>query len=366
MIPESSALSNVGTLAGRGDRKPSGAAVYSLALVMAPETTPTISLVDVQSRRPSVQLSLSRVGVTGVEKVIRIKQNGNEQLFSARFECVVELGPNQKGAHMSRFEEVVNEAIGQVVLNETTFKVETLAEHIAQLVRERQGARRAEVTVEARFPEHKPAPISGVQTQELYTLHGSAICTDIGTRRLIGVTAQGMTACPCAQELIAASARTRLADEGFDESDIERILEAVPVATHNQRGLGTLHIGCTELCDDEIDAGQLLEIVEQSMSSEIYELMKRSDEAHVVEKAHRRPRFVEDCVREMIAGVVDTFGALDDRAFVSARQVNLETIHQHNVVAERFGTLGEIREELRTGESSAVHTSRRAWLDATP
>ncbi len=366
MIPESSALSNVGTLAGRGDRKPSGAAVYSLALVMAPETTPTISLVDVQSRRPSVQLSLSRVGVTDVEKVIRIKQNGNEQLFSARFECVVELGPNQKGAHMSRFEEVVNEAIGQVVLNETTFKVETLAEHIAQLVRERQGARRAEVTVEARFPEHKPAPISGVQTQELYTLHGSAICTDIGTRRLIGVTAQGMTACPCAQELIAASARTKLADEGFDESDIERILEAVPVATHNQRGLGTLHIGCTELCDDEIDAGQLLEIVEQSMSSEIYELMKRSDEAHVVEKAHRRPRFVEDCVREMIAGVVDTFGALDDRAFVSARQVNLETIHQHNVVAERFGTLGEIREELRTGESSAVHTSRRAWLDATP
>ena len=366
MIPESSALSNVGTLAGRGDRKPSGAAVYSLAVVMARETTPTISLVDVQSRRPSVQLSLSRVGVTDVEKVIRIKQNGNEQLFSARFECVVELGPNQKGAHMSRFEEVVNEAIGQVVLNETTFKVETLAEHIAQLVRERQGARRAEVTVEARFPEHKPAPISGVQTQELYTLHGSAICTDIGTRRLIGVTAQGMTACPCAQELVAASARTKLADEGFDESDIERILEAVPVATHNQRGLGTLHIGCTELCDDEIDAGQLLAIVEQSMSSEIYELMKRSDEAHVVEKAHRRPRFVEDCVREMIAGVVDTFGALDDRAFVSARQVNLETIHQHNVVAERFGTLGEIREELRTGESSAVHTSRRAWLDATP
>ena len=75
------------------------------------------------------------------------------------------------------------------------------------------------------------------------------------------------------------------------------------------------------------------------MSSEIYELMKRSDEAAVVEKAHRRPRFVEDCVREMIQGVVERFPGLDDRAFVSARQVNLETIHQHNVVAERFGTL---------------------------
>jgi GTP cyclohydrolase IV len=321
---------------------------------------------DVQARLPSFQLSLSRVGVTGVEKVIRIAHNGVEQLFSARFECVVELGPDQKGAHMSRFEEVVNDAIGEVVLGESTFKAETLAEHIAQLVRVRQGARRAEVSVEARFPEHKPAPVSGIQTQELYTLHGSAICTELGTRRLIGVTAQGMTACPCAQELIAGSARERLESEGFQTAEIERILDAVPIATHNQRGLGTLHIGCTELCEDEIDARTLLEIVEQSMSSEIYELMKRSDEAHVVEKAHRRPRFVEDCVREMVRGVIDAFPNLDDRAFVSARQVNLETIHQHNVVAERFGTLGEVRGELASGLPTETHTSRRAWLDQTP
>jgi GTP cyclohydrolase IV len=321
--------------------------------------------IDVQSQRPAVQVSLSRVGVTAVEKVVRLRQNGAEQLFSARFECVVDLGPAQKGAHMSRFEEVVNEAIGQVVLGESTFKAETLAEHIAQLVRERQGARRAEVSVEARFPEHKPAPESGIQTQELYTLHGSAMCSDIGTRRLIGVTAQGITACPCAQELVAGGARERLLIDGFEEEEVQRILEAVPVATHNQRGLGTLHIGCTELCDDEIDASVLLEIVERSMSSEVYELMKRSDEARVVEKAHRQPRFVEDCVREMIAGVIETFPALDDRAFVSARQVNLETIHQHNVVAERFGTLGEVRGELQSGTPSPVHTSRRAWLDTT-
>jgi GTP cyclohydrolase I/GTP cyclohydrolase-4 len=321
---------------------------------------------DVQARSPSVNLSLSRVGVTGVEKVIRLRQNGSEQLFSARLECVVDLGPDQKGAHMSRFEEVINEAIGQVVLNESAFKVETLAEHVAQLVRERQRARRAEVTIEARFPEHKPAPVSGIQTQELYTLHGSAVASELGTRRLIGVTAQGITACPCAQELVAADARTRLQTEGFTHGEITRILDAVPVATHNQRGLGTLHIGCTELCDDEIDAGALLEIVEHSMSSEIYELMKRADEAHVVEKAHRRPRFVEDCVREMINGVVNAFPGLADPAFVEARQVNLETIHQHNVVAERYGTLGEVRRELETGVPSAAHTTRRAWLDATP
>jgi GTP cyclohydrolase I/GTP cyclohydrolase-4 len=320
---------------------------------------------DVQARTPSVQLSLSEVGVTGVEKVIRLNQSGTEQLFSARFECVVELGPNQKGAHMSRFEEVVNEAIGEVVLGEAGFKAEVLAERIALLVRERQGARRAEVTVTARFPEHKPAPISGIQTQELYTLYGVAVASEAGTRRLTGVTAQGMTACPCAQEIITAGARERLEEDGFSEDEIMRIFEAVPVATHNQRGLGTLFIGFPEGSDFEIDAPALVEIVESSMSSEIYELMKRSDEAHVVEKAHRKPRFVEDCVREMIKGVVDRFPELADSVFVSARQENLETIHQHNVVAERFGVLGEIRAELDSGRPSVGHTSRRAWLDAT-
>ena len=331
---------------------------------MSSDRSVAMEVLDVQAQAPVVQLSLSRVGVTDVEKVIRLRENGSEQLFSARFECVVDLGLEQKGAHMSRFEEVVNEAIGEVVLGETAFKAETLAEHIASLVRERQGARRAEVTVQARFPEHKPAPVSGIQTQELYTLHGSAVCSQLGTRRVIGVTAQGITACPCAQELVAANSRERLDQQGFDAEQIERILEAVPVATHNQRGLGTLHIGCTELCDDQIEAATLLAIVEQSMSSEIYELMKRSDEAAVVEKAHRRPRFVEDCVREMVRGAIESLPGLDDRAFVSARQVNLESIHQHNVVAERFGTLGEVRRELETGAPSARHTTRQEWLDA--
>ena len=107
-------------------------------------------------------------------------------------------------------------------------------------MRERQDARRAEVTIAARYPEHKPAPVSGIQTQELYTLFGTAVATAAGTRRLIGVAAQGMTACPCAQQLVAGAARERLTADGFDDDQIERIFDHVPVATHNQRGLGTL------------------------------------------------------------------------------------------------------------------------------
>lgn len=318
---------------------------------------------DVQNDLPPVQVSLSRVGVTGVEKVIRIKQDGTEQLFSAQLECFVDLGPRQKGAHMSRFEEVVNDAIGEVIVGESGFRAEALAQQVAERVRERQGARRAEVTIAARYPEHKPAPVSGITTQEIYTLYGVAVASERGTRRLIGVSAQGMTACPCAQQLVQASARERLRADGFSDEEIERIYEHVPVATHNQRGLGTLHIGLPEHSEEDIEARTLLDIVERSMSSEIYELMKRTDEGSVVEKAHRRPRFVEDCVREMVRGVVETFPHLGDDTFFSARQENLETIHQHNVDAERFGLLGEVRRELRTGEHSPTHVSRRAWLD---
>ena len=190
---------------------------------------------------------------------------------------------------------------------------------------------RAEVHIEARYPEYKPAPVSGIETQEIYSLLGAAVASEAGTRRLIGVQAQGMTACPCAQTLVQARSHERLLEDGFSEDEIARIFEAVPVATHNQRGLGTLHIGCPETCDNDIDAEWLVKIVEESMSSEIYELMKRSDEGAVVEKAHRRPRFVEDCVREMIRGVVEQLDFLSDQHFVSARQENLETIHQHNV-----------------------------------
>jgi len=315
---------------------------------------------DVQARVPRVPVALSRVGVSGVEKVVRIR----EQLFFARLDCYVDLSRDQKGAHMSRFDEVINEAIGEVVLSESPFRAETLAQHIAELVRARQGAERAEVTIAARYPEHKPAPVSGVQTQEIYTLHGRAVAFEHGTRRTVGVSATGMTACPCAQELVGARARERLAAQDFSPEQIARVLESVPVATHNQRGLATLQIGCTELCQAEIDATSLLEIAEASMSSEIYELMKRSDEVEVVEKAHRRPRFVEDCVREMIAGVMRVFGDLDGASFVSARQENLETIHQHNVLAERHGLLAELREEIASGQPAAHQTSLEEWLSA--
>ena len=330
---------------------------------MASSTAPTPAAPDVQASLPATQVSLSRVGVTGVEKVIRVKADGTENLFHAEFECFVDLNPQQAGVHMSRFEEIVGEAIDEVVLGEA-FRAETLAAHIAQRVRESQGGLRAEVSVTARYPETVSTPATGHRTQEIYVLFGTAVASEQGMRTLTGVQAQGMTACPCAQEMVAGLARERLAEQGFGPEEIERVIEAVPIATHNQRGIGTLWIGCPEGGDAWVDAPELLRIVEQSMSSEIYELMKRPDELAVVAKAHSQPRFVEDCVREMVRRVVEDYPQLPAEAFVMARQENLETIHRHNVVAERYGLFADLREELGSGDHQRRHQTMREWLEA--
>jgi GTP cyclohydrolase IV len=322
------------------------------------ETVPG-SAPDVQAGRPATEVSLTRVGVRGVEKVISVE----DKLFFAELEAFVDLNPQQAGVHMSRFEEVVNEAIDSVVLGET-LRAEVLAGHIAEQVRERQDGLRAEVTIAARYPQTVRTPVSGIETQEIYTLFGTAVSSVRGTRTLTGVEAQGMTACPCAQELLAGRSRERLAADGFTDDQIERVLRAVPVATHNQRGIGSIHIGRPEGVDVDVDARDLLRIVEGSMSSEIYELMKRADEAAVVERAHLQPRFVEDVVREMVRRVAEAFPQLRDGGFLYARQENLETIHRHSVVAERSGELSEIVSELESGDHSRHHMTKRAWLEA--
>lgn len=314
---------------------------------------------DMQMGRPTSALRLSRAGVTGVERILALRPSG---ALSLELDCFVDLAPEQRGAHMSRFEETVNEALDGLAAS-GGLDVAELAAGLAERVRERQGSLRAEVALRARRSGERPAPASGARSQEVEVLLGRAVASSRSTRRLTGVEAQGLTACPCAQAMVAGAAAERLAGDGFSDEEIERILDAVPVATHNQRGVGTLWVGVPGRTDQEVDPGLLLRIVESSMSSEVYELMKRSDELAVVERAHARPRFVEDCVREMIAGVVRELPALDDGAWVLARQENMESIHRHNVAAERHGMLGELRRALALGEHDARHATMSEWLE---
>jgi len=312
---------------------------------------------DLQASASDVRIGLSRAGVTGVHKAIRLRYGGAEKLVTAQIDCTVDLDPGQKGVHMSRFPELFEEAIDEVVIEES-FLVEELADHVARHIVERQQALRAEVRIVASYPVERTTPVTGLRTQELISIIGLAGATQAGVRRLVGVEATGINACPCAQGLIRGSARERLLEAGFGEDETKRIFELVPMATHNQRGRGTLMVG-TEL---GINAERLAEIVEQSMSSPVYELLKRPDELFVVEHAHLQPRFVEDSVRFALKGVLDAYPGLADGDFVHSRQLNMETIHNHDVVAERFGTVGEVRAELERGERLARHTDLREWV----
>jgi GTP cyclohydrolase IV len=314
---------------------------------------------DLQASLPEVQLGLSRAGVTGVRKAVRLRWGPTEKLIPATIDCTVDLDPAQKGVHMSRFPELFEEAIDEVVIGES-FLVEELAEHVAQHIVERQRAGRAEVRIMTSYPRERRTPVTGLPTQEMVTLIGIAAASERGSRRVVGVEATGINACPCAQGLVRGRASERLLEAGFDEADVERILELVPLATHNQRGRGTLFVGTQR----SVNAELLADVVERSMSSPIYALLKRPDELFVVEHAHLQPRFVEDSVRYALAGVLELYPELDDRDFLHSRQVNLETIHDHDVVAERFGTVGELRLELANGERLARHTELREWLSA--
>jgi GTP cyclohydrolase-4 len=192
----------------------------------------------------------------------------------------------------------------------------------------------------------------------MVSLLGIAGASERSVRRIVGVEASGINACPCAQGLVRSRSAERLLEAGFAEGDVDRILELVPLATHNQRGRGTLYVGT----DERVNAEQLVAIVEGSMSAPVFELLKRPDELFVVEHAHLQPRFVEDSVRLALKGVLDAYPTLDDDDFLFSRQVNLETIHTHDVLAERFGTVGELRRELEHGGPVLQHTELREWL----
>jgi GTP cyclohydrolase IV len=313
---------------------------------------------DLQASPPEVRIGLSRAGVRGIEKAIRFRHRGVERQIPAEIDCVVDLDPAQKGVHMSRFPELFEEAIDEVVIGEALL-VEALAEHIARRVVGRQDALRAEVRVRARYPVERRTPVTGLATQEMVTLVGIAGASERAVRHVVGVEATGINACPCAQGLVRGRAAERLAEAGFDEDAVATILRLVPLATHNQRGRGTLYVGT----DAQLNAEDLVRVVERSMSAPIYELLKRPDELFVVEHAHLQPRFVEDSVRVALAETLALYPHLGDADFLLSRQLNFETIHNHEVVAERFGTVGELRGELENGgHHPARHTELRDWL----
>jgi len=312
---------------------------------------------DTQQEPPAVSIALSRAGVTNLRRIISIEDGDRAQLFYATLDLFADLSPERSGVHMSRFSEVV-EDLAEGLTRRPFPDIESLARRMAEEVVETQEALRAEVHIKAQSPRTKRTPVTGRPTEQLFTLVGIAAATHARTRLLVGVEVNGLTVCPCAQDMVRDQSLDRLRDDGYGEEESEHILGLMPIASHNQRGRGTLLIGSGR----RLSAEELVDIVERSMSSEIYELLKRPDELYVVDKAHHNPRFVEDVVREMLRLVVATYPDLSDDSFVLARQENFEGIHEHNAFAERYGTVAEIRAELGGEALTARHTALSDWL----
>ncbi len=318
---------------------------------------------DRQDEAPEVRLSIDRVGVSNVKRQVRLAIAGRETVFNGEFTMVADLAPGRAGVHMSRFSELLEEATLEVLARPSgSGRIEDVVNAIAREIVDSQRATRADVRLRADFGLERWTPVSGKRGEETYALVAVAHADAEATRHAIGVEAEGMTACPCAQQMMHEYNRGELVESGFSLADAERALAALPAATHNQRGRGSVLLGTRDARGSEVRAEDLVEIVENSMSSETYDLLKRSDEFFVVNKAHRNPKFVEDVVRGILARTLEVYGDFDDETFVHATQINYESIHKHDAYAEAFGTFGELRRELATGLAAGRRTDLAAWL----
>lgn len=308
-----------------------------------------VCLPDTQDDTPSVPIKLTRVGVTGVKKLLQLeRKNKRPIILLPSFDAFVDLPSDQKGVHMSRNPEAISEVL-ETVAKDSTVDVESLcAKIVDKMMTKHEYARRVEISMTTDFMFMKESPVTKNKTQEMAQLKAKAIGLrdedgNVTIRKSIGAELIGMTVCPCAQESVRESDKLKLL-EFLDEETTQKVLDTVTFASHNQRGVGTLLIEVPE--DKNVKAEDLIEIIETSMSSPVCELLKRPDENATVMNAHRKPVFVEDCVRNMMEKIVKKYSDFPDDTLITARQENQESIHRHNAYAEKVTTLGELKEEL--------------------
>ncbi|ABE51076.1 GTP cyclohydrolase MptA [Methanococcoides burtonii] len=312
---------------------------------------PIAQFPDVQANRPKIPINLTRVGVTGVKKLVEIKRKDKRPIvLISTFEIFVDLPSDRKGANLSRNFEAMDEVLEKAI-NLPVYEIEKLCNDVAKsLLRRHEYATRSEVRMKSEYVVKREAPSTKMKCQEVVDIFAEATATrledgDIDVKKLIGAEVVGMTACPCAQEIMRDNAKTALRELGVGLETVMNFLNKVPMATHNQRGRGIISLEVSG--DVDVSLETIIRIIESSMSSSIVELLKRADEALVVERAHQNPKFVEDCVRTMAQNIVSEFAHVPDSALVTIKQINEESIHRHNAFAERVALLGDLRDEIK-------------------
>jgi len=295
-------------------------------------------VLDCQNGRLENSFKLTRVGVTGVMKPVVVHRDGKDHHLTAEIDVFVDLPSTQRGSHMSRNVEVITEMIEKGVRRKVRSLEDLSASICRELLDRHEYAGHAEVRMSADYFLERSPP-SGRKSMEQYKLVARATAKrGSGLMKLIGVEVQGMTACPCAMETVQH-------ELSCDVPALKKVGRKVPTITHNQRNRTTLMVEVPE--DVDVEADDLIDIVEEALSSPTFGILKRKDEAAVVLKAHQNPKFVEDVVRDILGALLAKYTKLDDSVHVTVRSESEESIHKHNAFAERITTLGELRASER-------------------
>ena len=307
--------------------------------------------------KPEVAVRVRRVGVTGIRVPVHfIFFEKQPAIVVPTFDVYVDLPAYQKGIHISRSYEATVEIITQQVAK--LHRLENLCADIAkELLRRHDYATEADVHATADVVYERSTPETSSRTFESCNMKARATARRQGPdklrqRRWVGVTVSGITSCPCAQDLLRSDAESELVTtHKLGKEQAHRIARDLAIGSHMQRSYGTVMV---ELPDRySIDARQLIDVVDRSMSAASYELLKRPDEMAVVRTALANPRFVEDSVRFMIRNVVQAFPDLPDSMELQCTQRNEECVHRHDVVAEQTLTIGQARQEIQQNHNAA-------------
>ncbi len=306
-------------------------------------------LPDVQATRSEVAINLSRVGVTNVKKLVKVaRPNKRPVILISTFNMYVDLPSDRRGANLSRNFEVIDEVLEDMVKS-PVYEIEDLCSEVAKrLLVRHEYATRSEVHMDSELIVKRKTPSTGADSQKVVKVFAKAVAErseKIQVRKVIGAEVVGITACPCAQEIMKTKAEEELRNLGVDQAVVDKFLMKVPMATHNQRGRGTISIEV--LGEHVVPLFTIIDIIERSMSAMTFELLKRIDEYEVVARAHANPKFVEDCVRDMAKNVAAGFPEIPDDSIITMKQVNEESIHQHNAFAELKTTMGKLRSEIQ-------------------
>ena len=253
------------------------------------DTTP---LADVQAHRDTRRVPISRVGVQNIRFPISVKdRRKTAQHTVGTIDMSVDLPHHFKGTHMSRFMEILNSHDGVISGDALP--------GILRTMRERLNAETAHLRVSFPYFMGKEAPVTGASGLLSYDCNFDA-SSGAKDDFVLTVKVPVTTLCPCSREISSRGA-------------------------HNQRSMVTVQARF----DGELWIEDVVALVDESASCELYPVLKRADEKWVTEHAYDNPRFVEDLVREITLRL----RALDQVTWFSVHVVNFESIHEHDAYA---------------------------------